>query len=154
MLPNLQQISVTPLLYRKFLSLENVCCEKLSLIQCPNLFRLFYQPPLADFNQTNFEAKLEEFLLKQHSIKSLTIGRNEWIALDIKLSLEFWKKILQLPNLVRLAISHPGNVVDLVNLLKAAERNFSSLVIIINAIGKKSVMNDELPSWIKMQVIQ
>jgi hypothetical protein len=41
-----------------------------------------------------------------------------------------------------------------VNLLKAAERNFSSLVIVTNAIGKKSVMNDELPSWIKMQVIQ
>jgi hypothetical protein len=154
MFPNLHGISVAFKSSKLFLSLRDVRCEKLSLIQCKDLSRLFYRPPLVNFDQTNFEAKLEEFLLKNHqSFEALAVGRLEWIAMDIKLSLSLWKKVLdQSPNLVRLNIIHPGNVNDLVNLLSKCKRNLVNVHIQTNDIGVESAKEIEIPSWLQVYV--
>jgi hypothetical protein len=155
MFPNLQEIKVTlekrwnPECSEKDLFLINFPCEKLSLVQCENVGGFVYQTPLIEFDQTFFETKLEEFLLNNSSVNKLHIGRIEWIALDIKLSLQFWEKILQkLPNLNHLVIFHPGNIIELVNLLKKTLRNFEKVTIKTNNIGRKSAKNIQLPSWI------
>jgi hypothetical protein len=149
MFSNLQHITVT-----SFLQLENFRCEQLSLIDCLNLSQLVFRPPLIDFNQINFEIKLEEFLFKNRTINKLSVERNEWIALDIKLSLAFWEKVLQLPNLKVLRIFHPGSVNNLVNLLKKCKRKLEEVFIQTNDIGVESVKNNKLPSWMRVQVIE
>lgn len=135
MFPNLQRISVVPNFFKSSLSLEDVRVEKLSLIHCPNLSRLFYRPPLVNFDQIFFEDKLEKFLLNNRNIESLTIGHNEWFVLNIKLSLEFLKKVFKmLPRLKTLQITYPGNVDDFINLLKTQCKDVKA-VIRTNAIA-------------------
>jgi hypothetical protein len=132
------------------LRLINFPFEKLSLIKCENVREFDYDSPLIDFVQIFFETKVEEFVLDNQNIKRFRIGRIEWIALDIKLSLGFWERILHhLPNLDRLIITHPGNVIELVNLLKKTHHNFE-VRIYTNNIGKESANDVQLPLWIEV----
>jgi hypothetical protein len=151
MFPNLQEIKVTPYSSESELLLIDFRCEKLSLIQCEKVRTFIYEPPLIDFVQIFFETMLEEFILNNRNFNELMIGRIEWIALDIKLSLEFWGRILQkLPNLNLLIITHPGNVIALIKLLKKTLRNFEKVTIRTNNIGRESAKDIQLPSWIEV----
>jgi hypothetical protein len=152
MFPNLRQISVSPDHPETSLRLIEFRCEKLSLIYCPSLTFLGFEPPLINFNQVLFEAKLNEFLLNHPKCKGLFVGRLEWIAMDIKLSLDFWEKVLrQMPNLGWFSINHPGDLNDLVNLFKDIERTFTSdrffsvIMIRTNNIGTDSIEGVERP---------
>jgi hypothetical protein len=146
MFPNLQKIQVMSRSSENNLHLINFCCEKLPLIQCKNVTSVVYHPPFIDFDQIFFETKLEEFLLNS-SINKLHIGRIQWITADIKLSLGFWENILQkLPALNILIITHPGNLIDLVNLLKTTDHSFEKVLIFTNNIGTESTNDIALPS--------
>jgi hypothetical protein len=152
MFPNLQQISITS--KNTVLRLFVTRCERLSLIQFPNLSKFVYQPPLINFDRVFFESKLEEFLVKSQNIRSVAIGHRNWIEMnDMKLSLEFWKKILcQRPKLARFKIFHSGNVIDLVNLFKNDQRNFAFVTIYTNKIGEISAEDIELPEWMTVSM--
>jgi hypothetical protein len=153
MFPNLQRITVKRV--SSLLNLKDIRCESLSLIKCAkNISKVIYNLPFINVDQTLFEMKLEEFLVDYESIEALAIGCNEWITMNIKLSLSFWERILyQLPKLAKLDIYHPGNVKDLVNLLKNIERNFTSVQIFTNDIGDKSTEDIKLPSWMTIPVV-
>jgi hypothetical protein len=154
MFPNLQKISVTPDLLIN-LRLEDVRCEKLSLINLNYLLEVVYEPPLIDFDQAFFEANFEEFLVKHRSIDSLMIGSNDWIANDIKLSQNFWERILhQLPKLIALTIFHPGNLIELVNLFNNTLHIFRTVRIFTNNIGEESVKEIELPYWMNIYFVE
>lgn len=137
MFPNLKQISVKTKNESTNLRYIDVSIDKLSLIKCEDLEGFVYRP-LIDFDPNTFEAKLEEFLLKHPDIENLYIGRDEWIFMNIKLSLSFWVKLLQKkPKLDLLMINHPGNLANLAKLLSDTAVKF--LIIYTDGIGKESV---------------
>lgn len=150
MFPNLHQISVTPDHPETSLRLFNFQCEKLSMIHCPNLSSISFEPPLINFDRVLFEDKLMEFMLKHRQCKQLFVGRREWIGMDVKLSMEFWEKILrELPNLAWFIINHPGDLNELVNIFNNAQSNFDRFFSVIsirtNDIGEESVRDIEKP---------
>jgi hypothetical protein len=139
------------------LKLINVPSEKLKTIksECtPNddesyrLVDLVYQPPLAVFNQERFESEVIEFIRRFYYVYSLDIGRSEWIQQGIKLSIDFWRKVL--PKLNWIVIRHSGDIKELVQLLIYSERNITAVEIRTDAVGRASVEEMELPSWLEL----
>jgi hypothetical protein len=132
------------------LELEDVPSEKLKTLKhkCGSLF---YQPPLADFDQESFESQTIQFMRSADKITFLNLGRDEWIEERIGLSIDFWKSVINiLTKLNAIVIYHLEDIKGLVQVLIDCQRNFTSVEIHTNADGRASVEEMELPTWLEV----
>jgi hypothetical protein len=136
--------------------LNNVPSGKLKILKQRYLTEsLIYQPPLVDFDQEKFESDVIEFFQQSNQIKSVDIGRNEWIQQVVRLSIEFWQKVLDvLQELTSIVIYDSGDIKELVQLLIDSKKSFNDVGIITNAVGLASVEEMEMPSWLQISEVE
>lgn len=149
--PNLKKIS-----FRCFaVKLKNVSCDKLKIMQTSgsyNLEEFSYQPPIVDVYNNKFEESVKNFLIKNNSIKHLTIGNSKWIHNNFGLSLNFWIEVLfHLKDLGELVIYQSYNVKRLAMLLRC-KSSLRSVTVYTNSTEKESTQEIE-QSWLKTIVV-
>jgi hypothetical protein len=136
------------------LKLKDVPSQKLKLLEGQTMV-FVYQPPLANFDQEKFESDVKEHIICRSKqivdLNGIRIGRNEWIEQGIRLSNDFWKKVIEiLPKLEIIGIYNSGDVKGLILLIIDSQRNFRSVTIRTDAVGLASVAGMELPWWLEV----
>lgn len=120
--------------------LRDVSCEKLLKIQSSGNYDIeefAYQPTKMMHDAETFEEIVKCFLIKHNSIKSLTLGHENWIDGDFSFSLNFWIEILyHLEELTELVVYNPKDIRKLAMLLELARNRFHSITFYTDQQGK------------------
>lgn len=134
--PALERIS----LHSRTLRVRDLNCEQLLKITASGNYvieEFAYQPTKITHEEREFERILKEFIMRNKSIRNLTLGHENWIDYNYSLSTEFWIEILfQLPNLSELVIFNPKDIRQLLMLVNLSNHNFHSVIIHTNYEGK------------------
>lgn len=120
--------------------LREVSCEKLLKIQSSGNYAIeefAYQPTKMMHDPETFEEIVRCFLIKNNSIKSLTLGHENWIDANFSFSLNFWIEILfHLKELSELIVYNPKDICKLAMLLELSRNRFHSVTFYTDYEGK------------------
>jgi hypothetical protein len=153
MFPNIKSYGI----HAQRLEMNNVPCEKLATFEIHErtMTRVVYLPPLVEFDQEKLESRITEFLRCFDQILHFEIGRDEWIGQGIKLTNDFWQSLIESSLILKaIVIYNSSDVKELVQILINCKRDFNSVRIWTDVVGKASVKGMGLPSWLEVIIFR
>lgn len=151
--PALEKIS----LRSRTLRVRDLACEQLLKITASGNYvieEFAYQPPKMTHSEWEFESILKLFIMRNKSIRHLTLGHENWIDYNFSLSTDFWIEVLfHLPNLTELIVYNPKDVRQLLMLINLTNHSFHSVTIYTSPDGKALTNKFELQDCVKICVV-